>query len=75
MWGPVEGHNSWPGKVVEVMDNSMVLVCWYGGRTVSQVYKHCICRKINTLICRLTDNAQEYIMLIIILYNNIHTKD
>ena len=51
MWGPVEGHNSWPGKVVEVMDNSMVLVCWYGGRTVSQVYKHLIYRKINTRIC------------------------
>ena len=48
MWGPVEGHASWPGKVVEVMagdnvggvdqgEGGMVLVCWYGGRNVSQV--------------------------------------
>ena len=39
VWGPLQGHPSWPGKVVGAgQEEGHLLVCWYGGRQLTQVY-------------------------------------
>ena len=38
VWGPLQGYPSWPGKVLQDGEQEgVVLVCWYGGRQITQV--------------------------------------
>merc|ERR1712106_565898 len=54
VWGPVNGFPSWPGKMVDI-DRENVLVCWFGTQQISSVEGN----KLKTLTEGLEDHHKE----------------